>query len=168
VALALVTLLTLIQGMQDDARRVDGLIALCPPSHLQPCLNHTFNLYQQGYATQIIILSHDPQSVRHFFEAQHMPASTLHIDRRHRNRQQSLEHATTLAYQHGIQSVLLVGRPELMLAGLKITRDLGLQSYGAPIRSASPSAGTILHATFDYWGYVLFTSGRSERPRPTP
>ncbi len=167
VALLLVALLTLIQGMQDDKRQVDGLIALCPPADLEPCLNHTFNLYQQGYASQIVILSTSPADVRYFFESQHMPASTLHIDGRRRNHQQTIQHATTLAYQQGIQSALVVDAPEAMLLNLKLTRDMGLDSYGSPIRSTSPSALTIVQATFRYWGYVLFTSGTEDSAAPT-
>jgi hypothetical protein len=153
VAVFLVALLIVVQGQRDESRSTEALLVL-PTTKPSPLLvDHILDLYHQGYAPQILLVGQDMQPIYDALVEKHQPEATLLLLETAQN--PALYEAIVGTYQQGIQTVLLIDRPETMLLHLKMARDMGMNAYGSPLPT-TPNPGALMLASLTYWRYVLF------------
>lgn len=156
IGIALVCVLVILQGMRDEARHVDVIIALCHAEMSEKlCLDHTMRLYHRGYAPRIMLVGGHVAESKTSLISQGLPEAALLVADG-ADKHTYIHTAASLAYHQGIGSALLVGSPEAMLCSLKQARDLGLAAYGSPFSNTLPRAGAVVRSSFAYWHYVLF------------
>jgi hypothetical protein len=160
-ALVLVCILVVLQSQRDETRRADTIVVICLPEATQEHLDHAADLYNRGYASNIVLVGNTLSKAKGLLIKSDVPESALLIAENAGGNQPYMRSAALLAYQSGSRNVLLVGNPETMLLHLKMARDLGLKAYGSPLTDEPINPGSVLQASFDYWNYVLFKSDTS-------
>ncbi|NJP04271.1 MAG: hypothetical protein HC837_00895 [Chloroflexaceae bacterium] len=156
IAILLVCMLVVLQSQRDEARSCDAIVVAPQQQIQQEQLDHALSLYRQGYAPHLLIRGIDTDTARALEQKYDLPEGTILIVESGQYR--PLQQVAQLAYQHGIQRIILVDRPASMLLALKMAGDLELEGYGAPLPDTPLRADEVLRASLDYWSYIFFGS----------
>jgi uncharacterized SAM-binding protein YcdF (DUF218 family) len=171
-AFLVVALLILIQGRYPETRRADAIVVLLHQCELlddteqapeAPCgvqeLEYALNLYRRAYASHIVLVDAEAAPAYNYMLERGFPEQSLLQEDQFDSRIQQFDHLANEMRTHGMSSLLVVGHPHEILLALKMTRDLGLQSYGEPLPPVSRFDLTLLfQESYHYWRYVLFGS----------
>ena len=167
-ALTIVMMLTAVQARRDETRPVKAALVFTPldsgdtPSDtLRALLDRALGLRAGGYTDQIIVTGGAATGdtplatdVRRYLRDRGYAEEAILPDELRATPLDQARSAAILARQKGIDSVLVVAPPSEMLTLLKMTRDLGLESYGAPIGDGT-AAADLLRGTMEYLRYIL-------------
>jgi uncharacterized SAM-binding protein YcdF (DUF218 family) len=139
-----------------------------PSATFQGRLKHAETLYEQGFASKILVLggnrpgdrTTEAAAGRAWLIAQGVPEADVFAVAEGSNTLQSLQAAATFMQTHGLESVLLVSDPWHNLRIRRMARDLGLRAFvSATWHSAAKSHWTRLDGytreTFAYLYYRL-------------
>ncbi len=155
-AILIVCGLVLVQGRNDETRRVDALV-LMPHVALTPeQVNYAVDLYRRGYAARLILAGTQLEQAQATLQAQGLAEEIIIPIAGAASNWRNMQQIAATAREQGIQSVLLVDEPAALLLRLKMARDLGLRAYGSPLPAPPPDMRSLWQAGIDYWGYVLF------------
>ncbi len=164
----LVLLLTMAQSRNDQARRADVIVIAHLDTSSAPHFDAAARLYQQGYASRLIVAGSDPPAFRDQLIARRISPEVILIPPiTTTNRLASIRQVAAIAQANQFKSVLIVDQPEQLLLTLKLAGDYGLDAYGVPINSLQPNLASLLQSTLDYWQYALLGSTRAI-PAPAP
>jgi uncharacterized SAM-binding protein YcdF (DUF218 family) len=177
--IALICVLSVVQGRDDDANRVGvgrigAAVVLSPTQRedsstaiLQARLDHALDLYRRGLVSHVILtgagkpddqISQAAAGKQYLIE-HGMPPDALLLEDRGTTTWESLQNVVPLARSNGIGAVLLVGDPFDMLRALKMARDLGMVAYSSPTQT-SPLAGNTAEQTSatirEAWAYLVY------------
>lgn len=171
----LVCLLVIIQSQHRRAHRAEAIVLLCVNTVSQSAswdvaslVEHTVDLYRQGYATRIYVAGVDDAvlvGARGGLVDHGIPETVVQVAQSGTTRYTAIVHVVSLLYQHGVASAVLVDEPSAMLENLKMARDLGLAAYASPPPGPPPDIGQVIRAAYAYWGYVLGKNQVGEHPR---
>jgi uncharacterized SAM-binding protein YcdF (DUF218 family) len=170
-AFVVVALLILVQGRYPETRRADAIVVLLqhcelmeeqePQPSEEPCgvqeLQYALNLYRRAYASHIVLVDREAEPAYTYLLGQGFPEQSLLQENQFETRVEQFAHLADEMRAHGMSSLLVVGHPHEILLALKMTRDLGLQSYGEPLPPVSRlDLPLLLQESYRYWRYVLF------------
>lgn len=152
------------QGRQEEIVPADAIVVLGaaqwngrPSPVLQARLDRAIELYQQGYASWLVLtggsVPGDPHSEaavgRAYAMAQGVPAEAILIEDRSRTTLENLQGASSLLQTRQARSILLVSDPFHMARALCIARDLGLAAHPAPTHTSPVSQEALSRAGYD-------------------
>lgn len=141
------------QSRVDQARRVDVIVVLgcsvwpggVPSPALAARTEHAIALYQEGYASHLILTGGvgdyspaEAQVMRRLAAAAGVPADALVLEEDSHSTEENLGNAKQLMDRFGWRSALVVSDPFHLFRAGKIARDLGMQVYTSPA-SDSPT-----------------------------
>lgn len=169
-AFVIVALLILVQGRYPETRRADAIVVLLhqckrleePQAAAEvPCgaqeLEYALNLYRRAYASHIVLVDAEAAPAYAYMLERGFPEQSLLQEDQYDSRIQQFDHLADQMRTHGMSSLLVVGHPHEILLALKMTRDLGLQSYGEPLPPVSRlDLALLFQESYRYWRYVLF------------
>lgn len=154
-AFLLVGVLVILQGQRNEARSVDALLVIPSQGHSSFLVDHILTAYRSGYASRILLVGNDLNETRAALIERNQPAVTIFLVETSGDSKTRIRDGTLFAYRHGIDSVLIIDRPEAMLQRLKMARDMGFDAYGLPL-PAPLEANEVVRASLNYWRYILF------------
>lgn len=163
-AYLLVCGLVLLQGQQDESRRVDALMVFCPSPPPKELLQHALERYRQGYAPRVLLVGEGAAEAQATLRAWSLPESTLLVLESRGSKTADVRQVGTFAYQQRLRTLLVVDTPDAMLLDLKMLRDQGVLAYASPAVSNAFGPRAILGASRDYWGYILFQGTAASAP----
>jgi uncharacterized SAM-binding protein YcdF (DUF218 family) len=147
----------------DGARRVDAIIvlgsAVYPGGRASPSLyartQHAIALYQQGYATHLILsggMGGNPPSeaevMRRLAVSAGVPADALVLEDTSHSTEENLANSKKLMDARGWRSAIVVSDPFHLLRAEIIARDLGIEAYGSGARNSPTYTATHLRAWY--------------------
>lgn len=160
VAVILVSILIIVQSKRDEARPVDAIVILQADRAERDTVNYALRLYWQRYAPRLVLVGNDLATVRTELLSKGVPERTLLLAESADAHQTHMLQAADVAYQHQIQSVLIVNIPEELLLDLKIAHDQGLLAYGSPPYTLKVYPQPLLQSSLNYWRYILLGPAR--------
>ena len=164
----LVVLLTIAQSRDDQARRADVIVIAHLDTPSAPHFDAAVRLYQQGYASRLIVAGGDPPSLKDQLIARRISSEVILIPPiTTTTRLASVRQVAAIAQANRFESVLIVEQPDQLLLTLKLAGDYGLDAYGVPISSLQPDLASLLQSALDYWQYALLGSTRAIPAAPT-
>ncbi|NJL03929.1 MAG: YdcF family protein [Chloroflexaceae bacterium] len=170
----LVLLLTIAQSRDDQARRADVIVIAHLDTSAAPHFDAAVRLYQQGYASRLIVAGGDPPALKDQLIARRISSEIILIPPiTTTTRLASVRQVAAIAQANRFETVLIVEQPDQLLLTLKLAGDYGLDAYGVPISSLQPDLASLLQSALDYWQYALLGSTRAmpaaaPPPRPPP
>lgn len=160
VAVLLVSILIVVQSKRDEARPVDAIIVLHADRPERDIVEYALRLYWQRYARRLMLVGSDLATVRAELVDKGVPERTLLLAESTDGTRISMLQAADVAYQHQIQSVLIVTAPEELLLNLKIAHDQGLLAYGSPPYTLQVYPLPLVQSSLNYWRYILLGPAR--------
>jgi uncharacterized SAM-binding protein YcdF (DUF218 family) len=145
--------LAIMQGQNDETRRVDAIVLIGTPTPAH--LTYAVDLYRRGYASRFLLTGANLPEIQNALANQGLTPETLILAEAIGNRTAQLRQAADIARSEGIESILIVDRPNTLLLSLKVAHDQGLNAYGAPIPVTPIEISAVLREGVDYWAYVL-------------
>ncbi len=168
----LVLLLTIAQSRDDQARRADVIVITHLDTSSAPHFDAAVRLYQQGYASRLIVAGHDPPAFKDQLIARRISPEVILIPPiTTTTRLASIRQVAAIAQANRFETALIVDQPDQLLLTLKLAGDYGLDAYGVPISSLQPDLASLLQSALDYWQYALLGSTRAmpaTAPPPLP
>mgnify|MGYP005837616845 FL=1 len=168
----LVVLLTIAQSRDDQARRADVIVIAHLDTSSAPHFDAAVRLYQQGYASRLIVAGGDPPALKDQLIARRISSEVILIPPiTTTTRLASVRQVAAIAQANRFETVLIVEQPDQLLLTLKLAGDYGLDAYGVPISSLQPDLANLLQSALDYWQYALLGSTRAmpaAAPPPLP
>jgi uncharacterized SAM-binding protein YcdF (DUF218 family) len=163
------------QATRAEIRSVDALLVLGaaqwdgnPSPVLEARLIEAVRLYRLGYARRIIVSGGTaPRDTRseasvsyEYLVQQHIDPAVIITVAQGRDTRSTLQAVRAEAPAHDIRTYLLVTDPPHLLRALKMSHDLDLHSFAAPVAANAPiGTGAQLKAlwreAWAYLGYVL-------------
>jgi hypothetical protein len=153
VSLCISTLAVWLQGRRDEARSADVLFVAAPELPSEALVEHSFELFLRGYAPQVVVVGQGGEGLRALLLERGVPEAAV-VAATGADLQAKLA-AAAAARQSGAGSALVAGAPAELLLWLKLTRDMGLRSYGAPTPGEAPALPELVGAGARYWRYAL-------------
>jgi uncharacterized SAM-binding protein YcdF (DUF218 family) len=147
--------LATIQGQNDEIRRVDAIVLIGTPTPTPAHLTYAVDLYRHGYASRFLLTGENLPEIQNALANQGLSSETIVLAEKTGNRTAQLRQAADIARSEGMESILIVDRPNTLLLSLKVAQDQGLNAYGAPIPATPIDISAVLREGVDYWAYVL-------------
>ncbi|MCG8346395.1 MAG: YdcF family protein [Chloroflexales bacterium] len=147
--------LAIIQGQNDETRRVDAIVLVGTPPPPPAHLAYAVDLYRRGYASRFLLTGEHLPEIQNALAVQGLTPETIVLAEASGSRTAQLQQAADIARSEGIESILIVDKPNTLLLSLKVMHDLGLNAYGAPIPATPIDISAVLREGVDYWAYVL-------------
>ncbi len=156
-AITLVAVLTIVQGQEDEARPVEAIVVLYPPTNPGAFVDHGVDLYRQGLAPRLVLVGTATAEQRISLIGQGIPEPALLVIEHEHGGQTRLTAVRDTLYARGTRQVLLVQEADDLLLTLKIAGDLGLEAYGSPVPATERpfDLQALLQTSLAYWRYVL-------------
>ncbi len=160
VAVTLVSILIIVQSKRDEARPVDAIVVLQADRPERDTVEYALRLYWQRYAPRLVLVGNDLATVRTELLGKGVPERTVLLAESADAHQNHMLQVADIAYQHHIQSVLIVNIPEELLLDLKIAHDQGLLAYSSPPYTLKIYPQPLLQSSLNYWRYILLGPAR--------
>lgn len=145
-----------VQARRMEARSADLVIVVAPAPPPPALVEHSFDLYRRGYASELALVGAGEPALRAALVERGAAAAALGEPLAADAETAQLRAAVARARAAGAVSVLIAGDGAEMLRWLKLAGDAGLEGYGAPTPEAMPGFPHLVEAGFRYWRYVLF------------
>ena len=141
------------QGDRDERRPADAIVVLgaaqyngTPSEVFEARLQHAVELYQDGYASYLIVTggklpgdrTTEAATAREWAIAHGVPAAAILGENEGRSTLESLEAVGAIFREHGLRTGLFVSDETHMLRVLRMATDQGIVAFGSPTRT-SPS-----------------------------
>lgn len=149
------TILVALQAQRDERRQVDAVVLMTSEVVDVALLDHALDLYRRGYARRIVLVGDAITATRALLLERGLAETTLGLVEPAASHRANMRSLADVARREGVRSALLVAPAAELLLDLKVTRDLGLQSFGAPLHNTAPSVLALVEGSFAYWQYVL-------------
>jgi len=135
------------QGSQDDARPADAIVVLGAAQFngvasdvFAARLDHAVALFKQGLAPWLIVTggkqpgdrTTEAATARAYARNRGVPADHILMEDQGRNTLESLQAVAGIMQAHGLHTAVFVSDRVHMLRVLRMSTDLGIQSWGSP------------------------------------
>lgn len=135
----------------------------------QERLNHSINLYQQGYVKKIIVTGglspHNKQSdaytAKHYVISQGIPEEDVLIEEQSTITQENLNNSKVLMEENCFHTAVIVSDPLHMKRAMLLAKDIGIKSYSSPTpttmyKSLKTKIPFLSRELFYYIGYKWY------------
>jgi uncharacterized SAM-binding protein YcdF (DUF218 family) len=144
-------------GQSDQARPVDAIVVMGaanydgrPSPLLRARLDHALELYEEGFAGQIIVTGGklegdrftEAEASRRYLVDNGVPNDAILLENDGHSTWESLEGVAAIADEEGIGRVLIVTDPYHSLRSRLIAQELGLTAYTSPTDTSPWGTGT--------------------------
>lgn len=147
------------RGSRDDTRPADAIVVLgaaqwngVPSPLFQRRLDHAIQLYRDGVAPVLIVTggkgreldtTTEAQAARAYAVERGVPTAAILAEDQGTNTLESLRSVRTILRDHGLRSAILVSNRTHMLRSLRMAEDLGIEAYGSPTTTTSPTESSL-------------------------
>jgi uncharacterized SAM-binding protein YcdF (DUF218 family) len=138
----------------DNRKKADSILVLGasqwngePSPVFKSRLDHAYGLYRDGYAGNIILTGgigegekiSEAAAGKKYLAEKGTNDSNIFMEEKGRTSWQSLNEADKILKEHSFKSVILVSDGFHMMRLKKMTEDLGISSYGSPVKKGPVS-----------------------------
>lgn len=165
--LVLISTLIVVQGQRNEVRSAGAAVVVLP-SHvpessqeaIEVRLDHAVDLYRRGYVNRIIVAEREMQTkanVEEYLVERRLPPEALLFVQEGDRPIEQLRSVGEVMRLNGIESVLVSSERYEMLRILKMSRDVGMDAHGVPIRPAETSwFEDALQIVGEAWSYITY------------
>ena len=168
--LVLISTLIVVQSQRNEVRSAGAAVVVLPAQervssqeNIEERLDHAVDLYRRGYVNRIIVAeqeTHTGTDVEEYVAERRLPPEALLLVQEGDRAVEQLRSVGDVMRLNGIESVLVSSERYEMLRMLKMSRDVGMDAHGVPVRQTETSwfedALQIVREAWAYIAYVFF------------
>lgn len=165
--LMLISILIMVQGQRNEVRSAGAAVVVLPPHDqtssqdaVEMRLDHAVDLYRRGYVNRIIVAEQETNTgtnVEDYVAERRLPAEALLLVQAGDRPVEQLRSVGDVMRLNGIESVLVSSERYEMLRMLKMSRDVGMDAYGVPIRQTEVSwVEDAFQIVREAWAYIAY------------